>query len=82
MKPQPDVANKDPELKSSLDSISTAIGGFGSKFDGLQKQVDAIDMRTQKHFSGGESQESFVEKLKSNENAARLIRDRKASLRS
>ena len=50
-----------PELKSSLDSISTAIGGFGSKFATLQTQVDAIDMRTQKHFSGGERVRSSLQ---------------------
>jgi HK97 family phage major capsid protein len=68
-----------PELKSSLDSISTAIGGFGSKFATLQTQVDAIDMRTQKHFSGGDVPPSLIEKLKGEDSIARLLKDGRGS---
>ena len=64
-----------PELKSSLDSISTAITGFGSKFTELQKQIDAVDMRTQKNFSGGDPLPSLVEKLKDDDSVQRLVKD-------
>ena len=44
----------------------------------LQKQVDAIDINLARKFSNDESQESsFVEKLKSMDNAQRVVRDKR-----
>lgn len=35
------------EMKTALDSIKSGVEGFNSKFDKLQRQVDAIDVRSQ-----------------------------------
>jgi HK97 family phage major capsid protein len=66
-----------PELQSSLNSISTDLKGFGARFDGLQKQVDAIDIQLARKLSSGDVLQSGEERLKNIEGAQKAIRDKR-----
>nr|WP_035348293.1 phage major capsid protein [Edaphobacter aggregans] len=73
----------DPELKSALDALREGIAAAApaAKLQQLQQQVDAIDIKLANKHSADVIGPSFSEKLQSNEDFARLIRDRKGTAR-
>lgn len=73
----------DPELKSALDALREGIAAAApaAKLQQLQAQVDSIDIQLAHKHSADVIGPSFREKLQSNEDFARLIRDRKGTAR-
>ncbi|WP_342667382.1 phage major capsid protein [Edaphobacter aggregans] len=81
--PMPNKGVVDPELKSALDALREGIAAAApaAKLQQLQQQVDAIDIKLANKHSADVIGPSFSEKLQSNEDFARLIRDRKGTAR-
>jgi HK97 family phage major capsid protein len=69
------------DMKSSLDALKAASAGKAdaATVQKLQQQVDALDISlAQKHY-GGVQAPPLIEHLKSNEDVAKLLRDRRGS---
>jgi HK97 family phage major capsid protein len=80
-------ANKsaiDPELKSSLDALQSAIAAAApaSQLKQLQRQFDALEVKiASKHFGDSSfgARSTLLSTLKENESVSRLLRDRRGS---
>ncbi|QEE28575.1 phage major capsid protein [Terriglobus albidus] len=73
----------DLELKNALATLKEGIANAApkSQLEELQKQVDFLDIKLAEKHSADISGPSFSEKLKENEDVARLLRDRKGVAR-
>jgi HK97 family phage major capsid protein len=73
-------------ISTKMQEVHTSVGGIVTALDeekkarvALQKQVDAIDINLAKKFSGGDVQDTFLQKLKDDDGVQRLIRDKRGS---
>ena len=75
------INGKMAEVGSNVSSILAAQAEEKKERIGLQKQVDAIDIKLAQKFSqdGGDARDSFLEKLKNDDGVQRLIRDKRGS---
>jgi len=73
------INTKMTEVQSSVGGIVTALDEEKKERIAMQKQVDAIDIRLASKFSTHELQQSLVEKLKGDDAAQRLLKDRRGS---
>jgi HK97 family phage major capsid protein len=71
----------EPDLNTLTNSIKTSVEGFGGKLDAIQRQVDALDLRTTDHHTASFNRKTLADQLKESDQFQRLIADRRGVAR-